>query len=186
MDPSTCVHPLIHYSWPCPTCSQLHRYGTHCTVTTQCAHVLSPIDWQVHNARWYSWGPVYSMLPSTGGLHWAWAVGACHRQQKYKLYCMLLAWLHCEVYWFWIALYFYLPVWCSVLKLCYFSTRIELSNGMKVFKYSWEKTRAWLRGKVEALGSGLEREGVYAGAGSMSTTLVRSSKQSIVSRGEKC
>ena len=63
---------------------------------------------------------------------------------------------------------------------------LELSNGMKVFKYSWENTRAWLRGKVEALGRGLEREGVYAGAGSMSTTLVRSSKQSIVSRGERC
>ncbi|XP_064394039.1 ribonuclease H2 subunit B-like [Halichondria panicea] len=80
-------------------------------------------------------------------------------------------------------------VCCQVLEACiepeqweHVTDSKKLSNGMKVFKYSWEKTRAWLRGKVEALGSGLEREGVYAGAGSMSTTLVRSSKQSIVSR----
>lgn len=55
---------------------------------------------------------------------------------------------------------------------------------MSVFKYSWPKTRAWLGTKVEALSCALEREGVYAGAGSKSTTLVRSSVQSNVNKGK--
>ena len=61
--------------------------------------------------------------------------------------------------------------------------RAELSSGLKVYKYSWEKTQSWLRAKVEALGSGLEKEGVYVGAGSVSSSLVRSSRQPTISKG---
>lgn len=60
----------------------------------------------------------------------------------------------------------------------------ELSNGMKVYRYSWEKTRSWLKAKVEALGSGLKEEGVYVGAGSMSSSLVKSSRQESTSKDD--
>ncbi len=63
------------------------------------------------------------------------------------------------------------------------SILVELPNGMRFFKYSWPKTRVWLSAKVEALSCGLKREGVYAGTGSKSATLGRSSKQSNVSKG---
>ena len=59
----------------------------------------------------------------------------------------------------------------------------ELSSGLKVYKYSREKTQSWLRAKVEALGSGLEEEGVFVGAGSISSSLVRSSRQPTISKG---
>ena len=42
----------------------------------------------------------------------------------------------------------------------------------------------WLKSKVDALATSLEREGVYVGAGSLSTTLVMSNRQKDISRGE--
>jgi len=54
---------------------------------------------------------------------------------------------------------------------------------MRVYKYNWAKTRVWLGCKVKALSAGLREQGVYVGAGSMSSSLV-SSKQTVVSNGE--
>ncbi len=53
-----------------------------------------------------------------------------------------------------------------------------------VYRYSKERTLAWLRKKVEALADTLAEEKVYVGKGSQSSMLVKSRKESQGTKGQ--
>lgn len=54
-----------------------------------------------------------------------------------------------------------------------------------VYRYSKEKTLAWLKKKVTVLADTVEEEGVYVGRGSQSSMLVKSSQAAEVTKGEQ-
>lgn len=53
-----------------------------------------------------------------------------------------------------------------------------------VYRYSKKRTLAWLQKKVLALAKMLEEERVYVGEGSQSSMLVKSTKDSEVTKGQ--
>ena len=55
---------------------------------------------------------------------------------------------------------------------------------MVVYRYSKERTLAWLRKKVAALADTLAEEKVYIGKGSQSSMLVKSRKKSQGTKGQ--
>lgn len=58
-----------------------------------------------------------------------------------------------------------------------------ISDEVTVYKFNKEKAVLWLRAKVEAQASTLEKNKVYVGTGSQSSMLVRSNKRSDHTRG---
>ncbi len=58
-----------------------------------------------------------------------------------------------------------------------------MGSDTTVFRYSKEKTLAWLKKKIAALAEKLEQEEIYVGRGSRSSMFVESKKQSEITKG---